>query len=407
MVRSKPKNFLSTSLLLSLSVLISLGIGELFVRMIVDPVDYLEVYLVDDDILGHKVRPDSLGYDAWGFRNRFVPATARIVTIGDSQTYGTSTTSGDSWPAKLQTLRNEAVYNMSLGGYGPVQYHHLLYRKVPQLKPTVVIVGFYFGNDLFDAYNIVYTKEYWKHLRRPGIHGEPLRAINQSEPVQARKFLGSVRDWLAHHSTSYRMFTLAFGGILRFFEIKYGYAQDNPQLSILDDQKHKIRAGFTPLTRLSVLNLDDPRVMEGLRLTLELFRQMNDVCSKNDIAFVVALIPTKESVFADYIGNNPNIRNAKVIDQVISKERQINQLVKKYLDEHQILYIDLLPALQQAVPVKRIYPQSEDGHPNKEGYEVIAKAIQRLLVNFNRHERNAQPTEPVTRLRSIEVNAIA
>jgi lysophospholipase L1-like esterase len=68
---------------------------------------------------------------------------------------------------------------------------------------------------------------------------------------------------------------------------------------------------------------------------------------------------------------------------VIANERQANQLVKKYLDEHAIVYVDLLPALKKAVPVKTIYPQSEDGHPNADGYEVIAGALLEGLTRRN------------------------
>src|SRR5690242_9049481 len=103
-------------LLITSSIIISLLALEATTRAVLNPVNYLEPYLVKDDILGHKILPNSGGHDSWGFRNKSVPISAKIVTIGDSQTYGISATASNSWPAQLQLLMHEGVYNLSLGG---------------------------------------------------------------------------------------------------------------------------------------------------------------------------------------------------------------------------------------------------------------------------------------------------
>ena len=123
------KEHFAVSLLVALSVFISLILGEAVVRTIFDPLDYLQAYLVKDDILGHKIEPNSAEHDSWGFRNKSVPASAKIVAIGNSQTYGVSATARNSWPAQLQVLMREGAYNLSLGGYGPVEYYYLLQNK--------------------------------------------------------------------------------------------------------------------------------------------------------------------------------------------------------------------------------------------------------------------------------------
>jgi len=377
---SKFKGPVSASLLVAFSTLTGLVLGEAAVRMVVNPVDYLRANLVEDERLLYKIAPNSSGHDSWGFRNRRVPRSAKIVTIGDSQTYGISASAGNSWPAKLQNLINEGVYNLSVGGYGPVQYAYLLENQAFDLSPSVVIVGFYFGNDLLEAYRLVYTKQYWSALRRGDFiaHEEP--SDTDVVNTERGRFLGGLRTWLAQNSIVYGMFTLSSGNIFRFIEMKYFLAESNSDISILDDRERNLHTGFTPLKRLRALNLRDPKVREGLRISLESIRHMQNLCSKKDIQFVVALIPTKENVFAEYIEDNSKINNSDAIDGVIENERQVNQLVKEYLDEHKISYVDILPALEKAVRMKTIYPQSEDGHPNAEGYEVIATAIEERLA---------------------------
>ena len=124
MSNSGLKHYIAISLLLTLSILISIMIGEGLLRIVFNPVDYLQAQLIPDDILGHRVASNR--YDSWGFRNKAVPADVKIMAIGDSVTYSILTTASDSWPAKLQKLTGQDVYNLSLGGYGPVQYYESL-----------------------------------------------------------------------------------------------------------------------------------------------------------------------------------------------------------------------------------------------------------------------------------------
>jgi lysophospholipase L1-like esterase len=381
---SKFKKAVLASLLVTVSTLTGLVLGEAAVRTVVNPVDYLRADVVEDERLLFKIAPNSSGHDSWGFRNERVPRAAHVVTIGDSQTYGVGASAGHSWPVRLQSLINEDVYNLSLFGYGPAQYAYLLENRAFDLSPSVVIVGFYYGNDLFDAYNLVYTKEHWSELRREGFVADEELLETDVASADREQFLGGLRNWLAHHSIAYGMFTLSYGNMFRFIEMKYFRSESTDDISILDDGARNLHTGFRPLYRLRGLNLRDPKVREGLRISLELIRHMRNVCSQKEVQFEVALIPTKESVFAEYIENNTTIKNADAIDELIENERQVNQLAREYLDAHNISYVDLLPALRAGVRTQTIFAQSEDGHPNAEGYEVIAAAIEDHLARRNR-----------------------
>ena len=392
MSSSRIKRYIADSLLLTLSILISAMIGEGLLRILFDPVDYLQARLIPDDILGHRVRPD--GYDSWGFRNKAVPASAKVVAIGDSLTYSISTTASDSWPGKFQKLTGQDVYNLSLGGYGPVQYYHLLKDKAFQLNPSLVIVGFYFGNDIFDAYNTVYTKDYWRHLRKPDfvIRTEPAVQISKPVKPRAHKFLGSIRNWLAENSILYRISIFSFGNMFQFLEVKYSRSTIDPDISILENKETQIRTAFRPSEELHGLDLQDARVQEGLRLTLQLFREMRDLCSERGVEFVVVLIPTKESVFAEYITENKNIRNSNVINQLLSNEREASRLMKSSFNEYGITYIDVLPDLRRAVPKTNPYPRNLDSHLNPNGSEIVARSIQNLLNDLRRKPTNSAQT---------------
>ena len=121
MVFQTPETLMSTA--------IGLLLVEAALRLAVNPGDLLLASVVADPILGHRIEPHTTGHDALGFRNAAAPARAHIVAIGDSQTYGVSAPRAGSWPSQLSDMLGETVYNMALGGYGPLEYLHLGGRR--------------------------------------------------------------------------------------------------------------------------------------------------------------------------------------------------------------------------------------------------------------------------------------
>jgi lysophospholipase L1-like esterase len=374
-VNLNPKRWVATGLLLVVSIAVSALLAEGILRLVFEPVDYLAPYLVRDKVVRHRVEANSAGHDSWGFRNRSVPKQSEIVAIGDSMTYGIAATAANSWPATLQRLSGKSVYNLGLGGYGPVEYLYLLENNAVQLNPSTIIVGFYFGNDLMDAFYLTYRRPHWKHLRSPGFADEPDEPIRDNDQGVS---LGNFRSFLSHNSILYRSAMLSFGEILRFVELKY-VSKPEAGITIFERPQFGVRTGFTPVEVLNNLDANDPRTTEGLRITLKMFREMNQFCAAKGIAFHVVLIPTKERAFSQYIDRDDvHLSHQAEIHKLIKNEREFSTLIKQSFDENQISYIDVTEVLEGAVS-KNIYPSNQDGHPNKDGYEIIAKEVMAKL----------------------------
>lgn len=357
--------------LLFASLVTACLLGEGLSRLVLDRVDYLAVDPVFDSVLGHRLPPRAAGHDAWGFRNHDVPESAEVVTIGDSQTYGVSAPASLSWPAQLSRLTGHRVYNLGMGGYGPVQYEQLLRSRALQLHPAVVVIGFYFGNDVWDAYRTVYGLHYWAGLRREGI--PTITDSVQSSPGRD-VFLGSVRDWLARHSVLYRVISFtAVGGIARGLDFS---ARDH-RSGIVPFQHPMTgdRTGFTPLLRLKALNLADPAVQEGLRLSLERLERISEECRVAKVPLLVALIPTKERVYAPWIARASDLRERDAFLALLRNESEVSRQVRNRLQHLGVSYLDLEMPLRKAVAGQAIFPASEDGHFNGGGYAVIAQAV--------------------------------
>ena len=369
----KKQNLLRFSLVIG-SLLLSLLLAEGISRIFLDPVDFLKPRQVPDKILGLRLEPYSGAHDSWGFRNKRVPNTADIVAIGDSHTYGISAKASYSWPSILQRLTGRTVYNLSLGGYGPVEYYYLFKTKALRLSPSLVIVGLYLGNDIRNAYGSAYGNDYWRSLRRPDFN--PEQKIMRFK-ADRQKFTYKLGQWLPGNSVLYRLISSSLIGdeLRNLREIYRG-----EEVIMFNDKEHDINTGFTPTSKLRAMNLRLPEVKEGLRISLELINQMSELCRKRRIDFLVVLIPTKETVYSDFIKNNSSLPNSQTFHELIKNEREINRIAKDYLKRNNIAYVDVLDPLRSSAGNVQLYPNNFGGHTNKNGYEIIAKSIHRYLL---------------------------
>ena len=369
--------------LINLSVVVvSTGFGlllcEFASRLILNPADFLKLETVNDDVLGAVPSPSALAaFDRWGFRNPQVPETADIVAVGDSHTYGNTARMVDAWPYMLGQLTGRQVYNMGLGGYGPNQYFYLSKTKALSLKPKMIIWGLYMGDDFENAFSITYGLDYWAYLRKLPAQKVEANIWEGNPPSWHRGF----RVWLSRHSVIYQLlFHSGFGGQLQGeFQIKNA-AQLYPGLAtslIVPDKK--ILEAFRPKGVLFGLDQENPNVREGMRITFELLKEMNEICEQNHVQFLVVVIPTKEMVFSDYLEHNSKLPLYDVIDKVLVSERLARLQMFKFMADNDICYVDSLPALMGSVGKELYARTAADMHPSKNGYRVIAEAAAERL----------------------------
>ncbi len=361
---------------------LSLLLAEGICWIVLDPVDFLKPTKIMDPILGIRLEPNSAGHDSLGYRNKSVPSQAAIVAIGDSQTYGISATATHSWPSQLEAITQKRVYNLALGGYGPIQYGHLAEHYALAFKPKQIIVGFYLGNDLREAYALVYQQDYWRHLRQSNFQEVGTRAPSHEKPrkVARKKLFGDTRDWLARRSILYRMTTHSvFGNLARRIEAKSA-TPNNAEEIVLDIPERGIFTVLTPKLRLATLDQRSPLIREGLRLSLEAMSGIGSLCKKHGVQLLVALIPTKESVYSVHAKHIPAARHSTPFKDLVAHESKVNEILRDHLKQNGIQYLDLLLPLQKSALNQHIYPDNYDGHPNRLGYKVIADNISRRLT---------------------------
>ena len=374
--RSRPLRWALQGGLLALSIAVALLLGEGLARVVLDSGEYLMARPVRDSVLGRRLAPGAAGHDAWGFRNRAVPARGDVVTIGDSQTYGVGVPRLDSWPAQLAEITGRQVYNAALPGYSPVQYYELLRRYALRLKARVVVIGFYFGNDLLETYRTVYALPHYAALRR---HDVPPIASQAPTLGTASPHSRRLQRWLARHSVLYGV---TLSTILKQHAQRAELIIREPGSDMPRIRQSPVSTVFTPAWRLRALDLRSPKVVEGLRLTLAYFERMARLCDSAGVRLVIALIPTKERVYQSLIETDPALREHAVLRELLAQEGEVDHRVRAFLDQRGIAHVDLLPILQDALGHTAIYPPDEDGHPTAAGQAVIARAVGRAITRY-------------------------
>lgn len=338
---------------------------------------------IKDNLLDYRGNPLYPGHDARGFRNDTALDHAAVVALGDSQTYGFHVSARESWPRQFEKLSGLATYNMGFGGYGPTQSYGL-FSEALRLHPDVVIEALYVGNDLFDAYDSVYTHHHDSEMRSsdPAV-SEAIEEAEKREPLRQRirKFTGAETEGdgggsgrETADSTSFRLLRLIHA-LLRPagepWEKVVRKAAQNPQSYEVFDNGD-FRTVFRPQIRLAAADIRDPRIEEGLRITLDILGLMKKDAGKS--ALLVLLIPTKELVFKDVAGANSKKPSADYLAAVANEEEVFARIRRSLVDQN-IPYADALPWLRKCFRQgEQPYFAEEDGHPNATGYRAIAQA---------------------------------
>jgi lysophospholipase L1-like esterase len=371
------------------SLALTLLLGEFVARLVVRPGDFLSTTMVNDPLLGVRIEPHTTGHDALGFRNAEVPHRVGVVAIGDSMTYGINAPREQAWPKQLSKLMGEPVYNMGLGSYGPLQYVHLSGQIVSPLQPRLLLVGFYFGNDLMDAFSVAHQNPHWQDWRDPS---SPTRAHDGraiQRPGEPRRRFAAVRDWLSRHSVLYAMVRVTLLPAAASWEqrLEVSDASADQYIVWTDPQDASLTTIFTPRLRLSALDQGLPEVQEGLRITKRVFKTIQTNANAAGAKLTIVLIPTKEKVHCRRYHATVGPRLSPVMGKLCDAEQSVKEELVRFLSQEGILYVDVAPALEKHIgrgPL--LYPRTSDAHPQAAGYDVIARAIFEALAQAKINE---------------------
>jgi hypothetical protein len=356
----------------------------------------------DEDLLfrGNPLVPE---HDRLGFRNSEVPDSVDIVALGDSTTYGLHVAPTEAWPQQIAQRTGLSVYNMGFPGWGAVQYRATFERSLA-LKPRFVIVGFYLGNDVFDAFHATYHSRIGEDLRGP-FSASLIADLERRKPIPtllgplveaAPPSVGGLRRFLSDHSKLYGLArglrnrgrrlnaadpSLALFGARTWAEMKSIAAAKPNDLSVFESTS--ARTVFTAPIRLLAVDQTDRRIAEGLRVTLKAFAQMARRCELANCRLLVVMIPMKEMVFEPFV-SAPSEHVG--FEQLMHATHQMQKQVGDLCSAERIEFTDATSPMQYAVDtIGNPYFETPDSHPNDKGHATVAIHVIRTLKLEVRH----------------------
>lgn len=242
--------------------------------------------LLPDRVLKFRMSPYAPGHDRRGYRNEVALQQADVLALGDSWTYGLGAHADGTWPHQLQVPSERSVHSAGVGGYGPCEYLGVL-DELASLRPATVLAGLYLGNDIGDAYASVYLLRRCSNLATSD--RAVLRAMAEADRSSTLRELGTQLGDVradppgpAERTALGRLFRavhyqLATRDLLpnrkgRPATFEAGASQ--PFRVPVDSPRASRTVFRDPHLDALAVDVDDPRMAEGLRITFAALEQI-------------------------------------------------------------------------------------------------------------------------------------
>jgi SGNH hydrolase-like domain, acetyltransferase AlgX len=276
---------------------------------------------------------NSRGFRDVEFKVEKEPGTFRILGIGDSFAFGIV-----PYPSNYLTLLDEALnrsgrkvelINMGVPGFNPREYLAILMHEGLELKPDMVLLSFFIGNDFTEAKKV------------PSL-------LRHSYAANALKFLYDVNTKFAN-----------------FDYTNSGTYDDEGSLYTTDAYiAHERALSYIFVKRSEIF----PRLLTS---TMGHLGNIKRLCDRDGIRLTVVLIPDELQV-------DPMLQQQVAAASGFGSDAFEFDLPNAALEEELtklgIDHLDLLPAFRAATTTTRLYKRN-DTHWNVKGNALAAEVI--------------------------------
>ena len=345
--------------------------------------DIVRMGFISPELFGAKTHRYPFETDAEGFRNPSVREQIDVAVLGDSFVDGMTSPREEIWPARLEQITGRKVQNYGASSFGPQQALYVLQDYALRRHPRDVVLGFFAGNDFFDAERF----DSWERAgNRPG------------EELSGWRLKKKIR----RYETLY-LFTLTGLALPARVSPRPGsYAGDPPTIPRFErgmyeipmPDGHALRFAFMPpyLQKLASSRQEIER-SRGWELTRAALLQMQESCRQQNSRLTLMFIPSKAAVYWPLVFRSLSAEELQgAIDfaclynrmPIRAADIEVNRLapnglLRDFCAQAGISFLDLTPALERnAVAGKAVY-FADDAHWNAAGHEVAAQELAKFL----------------------------
>jgi SGNH hydrolase-like domain, acetyltransferase AlgX len=329
--------------------------------------------------MNSEAGPVPVRINSRGYRGREYPWDAasgfRILALGDSFAFGFGVQEDDTYLARMERAladRHVEVINAGLAGMGPDNEARLLAADGPGLRPDLVLVAFFVGNDLIDALTGIartvlrdgapalpegFLEKWYRPLRPGTLLPQPLARSSRSLGLPI-----PFKDALQRHSHAYRFLS---GRVARLLAASQGARAGGAPMEFNPFQQEAFCLRSYP-----------PELEQAWTRAKAALVQMKAWCDAHDARLALVVIPTEAQVDPDRWAAVRQRYRLKEEDFDLEKPQRI---LAAFATENGIPLIDLLPALRAASDAGGPLYFRTDIHWTSRGHAVAADEILRQL----------------------------
>jgi hypothetical protein len=344
--------------------------------------DIVRMGFLPPDVFGGEHHRYPFETDAEGFRNPAVREKIDVAALGDSFVDAMTSPREESWPARLEEMTGRKVQNYGTSSFGPQQELYVLQDYAIGHGPRDVVLGYFAGNDLFDAERF----DSWRQGGdKPGEEATGWRLKKKYRRFETLYLFTMTR--VALPAAPPAKSSPASVAIASGF--------DRGAFQIRTEQGGMLRFAFMPpyLQKLASSRAEIER-SRGWELVRSALSRMQALCAERGSRLTVMFIPSKDIVYwplverslgpeelqrsIDFVSsyNHMQLRTADIHANRLAQ----NELMREFCAGAGISFLDLTPALEQAAASGRAVYFADDAHWNAAGHEIAAQELAKFLA---------------------------
>ncbi len=262
----------------------------------------------------------------------------RIVTVGDSFTFGMSVNQQDAYSFQLEKILNKEkkeyeVINRGVMGYNMWQHYEMLKKNAIPYQPDLIMLELYIDD-------VLYSKP-------PYNSPDDWEGKNPFEPKETET--GILGHFYFYH---------LLNNWNSLFETKYRYRRGHRYLKGIKERKEELG----PTNPENVYH----RIMYG-KLAHKKYLEFSDTFKNFVTTSKEAGIPVLIFMIPDAAQlNNP-------------PAQAVTQFIKQVCEDNQVPFLDLTPIFEKETDPNTLYLFPLDAHTSAKGHTLIAESIVRTI----------------------------
>ena len=347
--------------------------------------DIVRMGFIPPELFGAEKHRYPFETDAEGFRNATVREQIDVAALGDSFVDWMTSPAEETWPARLEQLTGKKVQNYGTSSFGPQQELYVLQDYALRHQPRDVVLGFFAGNDFFDAERF----DTWEGAgnNRPGEESAGWRLKKRFRRYETLYLSTLARVALPARAPA---------------QLSDSRDRNEPRVPRFDRGMYEIPMPDAGMLRFSFMppylqklassrqEIERSRGWELVRATL---LRMQETCRQQNSRLTIMYIPSKAEVYWPLVArslgpeelqraidfaclyNHMPIRAADIEANRLAH----NNLLRDFCAGAGISYLDLTRALEQNAAAGRAVYFADDAHWNVAGHEVAAQELAKFL----------------------------